>query len=50
MTSNVLIAFGGVALLGVIGAIVAWVAYSVANRKEPPPKPSHQPSGQPRGR
>ena len=44
MTSNLVIAFGGVALLGVIGAIVAWVAYSAANRKEPP-TPTGQRSG-----
>ena len=40
MTTNVIIAFGGVALLGLIGAVVASVAGAAAQRKEPPSQTS----------
>ena len=42
-TINLIIAFGGVALLGVIGAVVAWFAYDSANRKQPPVQPGQRP-------
>jgi len=41
-TINLIIAFGGVALLGVIGGLVAWFAYGAANRKEPPGQPGQR--------
>lgn len=36
MTSNVLIAFGGIALLGIIGFAFVWVASAATRPKEPP--------------
>lgn len=40
MTTNVIIAFGGIALLGVIAGVFAWVAGAAAQRKEPPSQTS----------
>ena len=37
MTSDMLIAFGGVFLLGLVGAGIAWFAYSL-----PPEKPKEK--------
>ena len=47
MTTNVIIAFGGVALLGLIGAVVASVAGAAAQRKEPPAQTGHEAGTQP---
>ena len=39
-TINLIIGFGGVALIGVIMFAVAWVAGAAAQRKEPPSQTS----------
>jgi hypothetical protein len=40
MTTNVLIAFGGVALLGILGFAFVWLTGAAAQHKEPPSQTS----------
>jgi len=47
MTTNLLIAFGGVAVLGIVGGVVAWLAYAAANREEAPNDRGQQPGAEP---
>jgi len=44
MTTNVLIAFGGIALLGIIGFAFVWVASAVSQRKERQARPARNPT------
>ena len=40
MTTNVLIAFGGIALLGILGIAFVWLTGAAAEHKEPPSETS----------
>jgi len=40
MSTNIIIAFGGVAILGVIAGAFAWIAGAAAQRKDPPSQTS----------